>query len=193
MQNSNVIRIGFDLDGVLLYNPIRIVRPIISWVKRTLLHKHQTKFFVPRGFFWESLFILFHKTSLFVAPGYEKVRALGLLPKVELYLITARFSFLKHDLDVWKEKLNAEQIFSQIYYNELDEQPHLFKKRIINELKLAVFVEDNWDIVRILHENCPDTKIAWIYNIFDSHIPYHLKFPDLRKVTAWLQTELFSS
>lgn len=195
-------RVGFDLDGVLLYNPIRIARPIISVIKKLFVKKKGLHFYSPQTPWEKQLWQLFHKSSIFIAPGLDEIKILIKDKKIKAYIITARYSFLKHDLDKWLKKMKVNKYFSGIYYNQKDEQPHLFKERMIEKLNLDVFVEDNWDIVNYLSQKSkvnpstslrmtlsgiervksPKSKVFWIYNIFDRNYFYLNKFPNLKSV-----------
>jgi len=192
-MKHKTLKVGFDLDGVLLYNPARIVRPLISLMKKkkVILHREQLEFYVPEPglgqFFWE----LLHKSSVWVAPGFEQIEKLKNQHVIEPYLITGRFGHLKDDYLKWKEKMGADQVFVKSFMNDCDEQPHLFKERLINELKLDVFIEDNWDIVRYLDQrfnnpenNKSSTKIIWLTNIMDFRINYHSKANSLKKAMS---------
>ena len=187
------LRVGFDLDGVLLYNPARIVRPIISLMKKkkVLIDREELEFYVPKPgvgqFFWE----LLHKSSVWVAPGFEQIEQLKNQKLIEPYLITGRFGHLKQDYLKWKQKMRADQLFLNCYMNDRDEQPHLFKERMIKELKLDVFIEDNWDIVQYLEQtfsqkqdNQDLVKIIWLSNILDFKINYHAKANNLKQALS---------
>ena len=187
-MKNKTIKVGFDLDGVLLYNPARILRPIISLMKKkkVILHRDQLEFYVPEPglgqFFWE----LLHKSSVWMAPGFEQIEELKRQKLIEPYLITGRFGHLQKDYLKWKEKMRADQLFVKSFMNDNDEQPHLFKERLIKELKLDVFIEDNWDIVQYLDRRLNNskstkksTKIIWLTNIMDFRIDYHDKVKSL--------------
>lgn len=180
------LKVGFDLDGVLLYNPARTIRPVVTFVKRRIFKRHKTTFYFPKGRWRQALFRLFHKTSFMTAPGLETLRILTREGKIEAYLITARFDFLKKDLDHWLNKINADEIFTGIYHNANNEQPHQFKQKMLQKLNLDLYVEDNWDIVRHLAQSSPQsttkaTQIVWISNLLDMHrIDYPYKFLTLR-------------
>lgn len=174
------IKVGFDLDGVILYNPVRIIRPVISFFKskKIVIKRDHLHFYYPKSSWEKYLWRLFHKSSIFQAKGLEDIKKLVDEGKIEAYIITARFGYLENDFNKWLKKINADKIFKKCYINANNEQPHLFKKRMIDKLKLDVFVEDNWDIVDYLHKN-KKTKALWIYNIFDLKIDYPLRFPNL--------------
>lgn len=178
------IRVGFDLDGVLLYNPARIIRPFVTFTKKRLLNIEKTTFFVPKTPLQKWLWKLLHYSSLFIAPGLDDVKRLVNEGKIEAYIITGRYGFLAGDFEKWLKKLDANPHFKKAIINSRSEQPHLFKKRIIKDLDLDIFIEDNWDIVRQLRVKSKEqrAKIFWIYNIFDRNIEYPHKFPTLKKV-----------
>lgn len=183
-MKKQILRVGFDLDGVLLYNPARIARPIISFIKKPFIKKGELIFYSPTSYWEKQLWHFFHKSSIFIAPGLEDIKELIQTKKIKAYIITARYSYLKNDLEKWLKKMKIHQSFSGIYFNQKDEQPHLYKERMINNLKLNAFVEDNLDIVSHLKSKIknPKFKVFWIYNIFDRNYQYKNKFPNLKSV-----------
>ncbi|MFA6005959.1 MAG: hypothetical protein WC775_05775 [Patescibacteria group bacterium] len=159
------IRVGFDFDGVLFYNPARVIRPFIYFFKRHVLGIKKTKFYVPKNGFSQTIAALLHKSSLMPNKGFDDFLRLVNHPDYEVYIITARLSFLKNDLDKLLKKFDVTNI-KKIIQNIGDEQPHTFKERLIKELKLDYYVEDNWDIVKHLTEKTNATVI-WIHNLVD--------------------------
>ena len=190
-MKKQILKVGFDLDGVLLYNPARIARPIVAIAKKLFFKKKGLKFYSPKTFFGQQLWRLFHKSSIFIAPGLEDIKNLIKAKKIKAYIITARYNYLKNDLEEWLKKMKISQSFSGIYYNQNDEQPHLFKKRVIKKLKIDIFVDDNWDIVKHLKSKVESrkskVKILWIFNLLDRKINYKYKFSSLKNVMKYLQ------
>lgn len=186
-MKKQCIRVGFDLDGVILYNPARIVRPVIVLFKKIFFKKESGKFHLPQTELDRLIWSLMHKSSIFIAPGLNEIESLVRTGKIETYIVSARYEFLKKDFDRWVKKIDQRKIFSGFYFNTDNEQPYEFKEKMIKKLQLDVFVEDNWDIVRTLATNLySQTKIYWIYNFLDLRIPYLYKFPDLRKAVKAL-------
>lgn len=173
-------RVGFDLDGVILYNPARVIRPIVTGIKKAVLKKKRLKFYVPKTPHERFIWHLFHKSSLFVSPGFSQIRPLIEEKTIEAYIVTARYDFLKEDFHAWLRKSGAREYFHGWYHNKNDEQPHLYKEKMLRELDLDVFIEDNFDIVRHLSRRFPEKRIIWITNILDSGVPYPHKSNDLR-------------
>lgn len=171
------LRVGFDLDGVLLYNPLRITRPLVSIAKNLFFKKQPLHFYTPQKNWEKQIWKFFHKSSIFIAPGLDDVKKLIKNKKIKAYIVTARYSYLKNDLEKWLKKMKVDRHFSGIYYNRQDEQPHLYKERMIKKLGLDIFVEDNWDIADYLN---PKTRTYWIYNIFDRNKKFINKFANLK-------------
>ena len=187
MAAKKPLKVGFDLDGVILYNPVRIVRPIFAFARKMLIKKKKTVFYIPKSplekFFW----LLVHKSSLFVAPGVKDLQELIEQGKVEAYIITGRYDSLKTDFEKWMERIEAEKYFKAYIHNSQEEQPFKFKRRMIAKYKLDIFVEDNWDIIQLLNNEGGKTKILWICNVLDQTVTYKYKFPNLRSVIKFLK------
>jgi hypothetical protein len=176
------LKVGFDLDGVILYNPVRVLRPFSAFTSKLLFHKKKTSFYIPRSPLMKFAWYILHKTSFVPARGLKELKKLVDENKIEAHLITARYSSLTHDFENWMKSIHAVDIFASHRHNVDNEQPHEFKKNTIEKLGLDVFVEDNWDIVKELKNNSKSktTKIFWITNFLDRHIPHENKFNNLR-------------
>lgn len=185
------LKVGFDLDGVLLYNPARVFRPFTIGIKSLLPRKKSDiiHFYYPKSPYEKLIWRIVHWSSLFVSKGLEDIEALAKEGKIEPYIITSRYDCLKDDFKRWLQKMNAHLIFVNAYHNEKDLQPHIFKEQKIKELGLDYFVEDNWDIVRHINQNTK-TKSLWITNALDKHIPYDLKFLSLSSAMAYLKNQI---
>jgi uncharacterized HAD superfamily protein len=178
-KQSPPLQVGFDMDGVLLYNPGRIIRPFVSSIKRIFLHKKKLTFYYPKTDHEKLFWRFVHKSSIYNAPGLNEITKLVEEEKIEAYLITARYNFLGNSVINWVKKNKLEKTFKGVFYNSKDEQPHEFKERMIKKLKLDMYVEDNFDIVNHLSKTTP-AEILWIYNIFDRGTIFPKKFPHLK-------------
>lgn len=193
------LRVGFDLDGVILYNPARIVRPIIVKLKKIFFKNDVEKFHLPQNWLQKTAWLFLHKSSLFPSSGLHDIKKLIETGKIEAYIISARYELLKDDFDSWLNNINAKKYFKGCYHNNDNEQPYLYKEKMIKKLNLDIYVEDNWDIVKYLKSKVKSqksplrpsgfegrAKVFWIYNILDRHINYEYKFSGLKKVAAEL-------
>lgn len=186
-MKTKTLRVGFDLDGVILYNPIRTLRPLAEAFKPFVFLQKKATFYFPKTSLEKWFWRLLHKTSYKASSGIHEIEKLVKEGKIEAYLITSRYSFLEEDFRQWVKILNGKKIFSQTIFNKGDVQPNVFKEKVIKDLKLDVFVEDNWGIIKKLNSATKKTKIFWITNLLDQHIPYPYKFSSLQKIASYLR------
>lgn len=177
------LKVGFDFDGVILYNPARVLRPFLGYLRgkkkkngKTSLYFYHPKSKIQR-FFW----LLAHQTSLFPSPGLDEVRSLVASQSIEAYIITGRSSFLQADFDRRLRSIKAEKFIKKACLSGNDEQPHEYKERMIKELGLDCYVEDNWNIAQYLNQNTK-ARIFWITNAADDHIEYGDKYHRFQEV-----------
>jgi hypothetical protein len=196
-MKKKVIRIGFDFDGVVAYNPFRVIRVIVSFAKSKIFGVKKLKFWYPTYCWQKWYWIVVHESSAYPAKGTDLLKKKVNAGEIEAHLITGRYSFLDHSLNRWLRRFKLNKVFKCINLNSDDEQPHVFKERRIKELKLDYYIEDNWDIVHYLDQKSKipptprlrraskdqksGTKIFWIYNILDRGVEYPYKFPYLEK------------
>ncbi len=192
VKTARPLRVGFDLDGVILYNPARVIRPIVVFFKRLFLKKEKNQFHYPKTPFQKFIWHLLHKSSFISADGVDDVKRLVREGKIEAYIVSARYDFLKKDFARWIQKIGASDFCKDCFYNNSDEQPYVFKEKMIKKLSLDIFVEDNWDVVKYLAVSnsikSRHVKIYWICNILDWRIPYLYKFSNLKKAVAALKS-----
>ncbi|MFA6533443.1 MAG: hypothetical protein WCT22_05655 [Patescibacteria group bacterium] len=188
---KKVLKVGFDLDGVILYNPIKFIRPIAKLLKpfkSFFLKQNLDSFYFPKSKFEQFLFRLLHKTSFKPDNAIADIKKLVMDKKIKAYIVTGRYSFLKTDYENWLKKINAKEIFEKCYQNNNNLQPNEFKKKMIKKLNLDIYVEDNWDIVEKLKVKNEKLRILWITNILDKNIPYQYKFSDLKSALENITT-----
>lgn len=172
------LKVGFDLDGVILYNPVRTLRPVSALLSKLIFKKKTTNFFIPQSPIAKFIWYLLHKSSFVPARGLNELRKLVHEGKIEAHLITGRYSSLTKDFNSWMKSIDSDHFFASQSHNIKNEQPHIFKQNMIKKLGLDVFVEDNWDIVRELRSS--KSKVFWITNLLDRRIPHEHKFNNLR-------------
>lgn len=184
---KKIIQVGIDFDGVLAYNPFRVVRAPITYVKRNVLGENKTRFYVPNTSIERLVWTLLHESSVFPAQGVSLLKTLVKEKKIEAHLVTARYSFLQPQLYAWINKHKIENLFSSITINKKDQQPHIYKSNIVQERKFDYFIEDNLDIVNHMAKQ-QSTHVLWIYNLIDRGYPYPYKFPYLQKALEYINS-----
>ncbi len=182
------VRVGFDFDGVVAYNPFRVVRAPLAFVKRNILGVKKLKFWYPKSKWQQIFWIILHESSIYPAKGIDLLRKMVADGAIEAHLITGRYSFLDNHLSSWLKRHKLNIIFKTINLNKGNEQPHLFKARLINKYKLDYFIEDNLDIVTYLHGR-QKAQIFWIFNVIDRYHPHPHKYPYLKKALEEIDKE----
>lgn len=185
-DKKKVLRIGVDFDGVVAYNPFRIFRAFVTGFKRKVLKKIGLKFFIPKTGWQRTIWGVLHESSVFPARGVDLLKEAVENGSIEVHLVTGRYSYLNRSLDQWLDRYRLRSYFKSINLNEKNDQPHLFKKRVIERYKFDYFIEDNWDIVHYLDENC-STPVCWIYNLVDRlFVPQRKGFSVLEDALRWI-------
>jgi len=78
-MTNKIVKIGFDLDGVLLDNPSRVFRSLISRSKKAhLFPRKELEFYHPNSSFEQLLWSLVHKSSYKLADGFTDLENLVL-------------------------------------------------------------------------------------------------------------------
>lgn len=181
MKKPKKLIIGFDFDGVVAYNPARLARLPISFIKRRIFGIRTVSFFVPKTSIERTLWALAHESSMFPAKGAALLRTMTKERLIEAHLVTSRFAFLESNLRVFLKRWNLLDCFTSVTLNYKEEQAHIYKERVIREKKFDYFIEDNWDIVSHLSHQHLKTEIHWIYNILDRGQAYPRKHPYLEQ------------
>ncbi len=183
------IKIGLDFDGVIAYNPFRIARPIIAVIKKNLFGVKKLKFWYPEKHWQQIFWVIIHESSVYPAKGVDLLKNMVKNENIEAHLITARYSFLDDHLFKWLDKYKLRKYFKTVNLNKHDEQPHLFKEKLIGKYQLDYYIEDNLDIVKHLVQK-NKKNIYWIYNLFDRSYPYPKKYPYLEKALIDIQKSI---
>src|SRR3989338_4549146 len=177
------IIVGLDFDGVVAYNPFRLVRAPWAYFKYRILGVRKLTFFYPKTDFSKFIWKLMHDSSIYPARGKDLLIDLVKKGLIEVHLVSGRYSFLDGHLYTWLDRFEMRNIFKSVNFNREDKQPHLFKEELIKNLNIDIFIEDNWDIVQYLSHKSK-AKIFWIYNLIDRFQSYEYKFPYLEKALS---------
>ncbi len=158
------MNIGFDLDGIFVdkppFMPKWLIEKLYKGGNRATLHYR-----IP-GTFEQYIRKISHLS--FLRPAIQS--NIALLSQIaennrnKLYLISSRFNFLKDATVHIEKKYNFSLIFKEMFFNKDNEQPHLFKNRLIKELKIDRFVDDDFSLLIYLAEENPQTIFYWLNN-----------------------------
>ncbi len=158
------MNIGFDFDKVIIDYP-----PLVpNWIIDKFYKERDNDELIYRipGKPEQLLRTLTHLPP-FRHPIKENLNAVkDLADKNEhdLYIISSRFGFLKNLTETLTKKLQLEKIFKRMYFNYNNEQPHYFKNRIVKELNIQRYIDDDLSLLKFLSKENPKTIFFWLNN-----------------------------
>lgn len=155
------MNIGFDLDKVFIDTPPFIPKTIIDklYKKRdngTLVYRIPGKY--------EQIIRRISHIPIFRPPIVKNMDFLKSIAKDKnkLYLISSRYKFLEKATDALAKKYKLNKIFDEMHFNFLNEQPHVFKDRIIKKLKLDYYIDDDLSLLNYVAKKNPKVKFFWL-------------------------------
>lgn len=176
------MRIGFDLDKILINTPPLIPEIIIErlyGVKTNGILKYR----FPSKL--EQLVRILSHYHLFRPGNKRNLEFLRSLTqsKYELYLVSSRFGFLKQMTAKIVKKHGLEKIFDELHFNYDNEQPHVFKNNLIKKLKIDKYVDDDLYLLKFIASRNNKTKLYWFNKKLDKKISNNiLAIKDISKI-----------
>ena len=155
------MNIGFDLDKIFVDYPPLIPDRVIDrlYKKKT---KGQLVYRIPS----KSEQILRKLSHLpFLRPKITKnVSFLENIDRTanKLYLISSRFKFLQSETEKLMKSLRFDKIFSGMFFNFENKQPHEFKNEVIKKLKLQIYVDDDFPLLKHVAKQNKATQFYWL-------------------------------
>ena len=157
------IKIAFDLDGVIVDKPPIIPKKLLERIFRGK-SKNGLHYRFPYSRIEQRIRKLSHFYLLRppIKKNIEVIRQLAKAKKYELYIVSGRYSFLEKETENWLEKRKIKPFFKEIYINLENDQPHLFKERILKELRPDFFIEDDKGILSYLRPKLKNVNFILI-------------------------------
>ena len=149
------MKLGFDLDGVIIKNNLAILR-LIDLIEDPKKRKEISKYYYKQqDILLDPLKFLLEEDELYIITSRNRIYKEETESIVKKYFPLAKLIILNHvephlllDLKDWYKK-QAE-----------------LKAKVIKELGIEVYFEDRPQVVRYLRDLCPNTKII----CFGDHI-----------------------
>ena len=167
------MNIGFDLDKIFIDTP-----PFIP------------KFFIDRLYKKKDNGILVYRIPGRVEQVIRNISHLPILrPAIrsnlnyirnlprknnKFYLISSRFKFLEKRTKDLTRRHKLDKIFDGMFFNFANEQPHIFKSRIIRHLKLDYYIDDDLSLLKYAAEHNPKTKFFWVTEFKKMTLPKNI-------------------
>lgn len=160
------MNIGFDFDKVFInYPPFFPAKLIDRLYKQrdngVLLYR------IPSH--PEQLFRKVTHLPFLRPPIQENLTFLKSIPKKnnKLYLISSRYKFLEPETTRLVKKYQLDTVFDKMYFNFENQQPHLFKEKILKKLHLDLYIDDDLSLLKHVSKSNPKTKFFWLNHTSD--------------------------
>lgn len=154
------IKVAFDLDGIFIDKPPLVPKSLLEWLfKGSLSHRLHYRFPRGRG---EQLVRKISHFYLFRPPLRQNLCWLKKLSSDEnfvFFAVSGRYRFLQKETEIWLEKRGLKPLFKEVFLNLGNEQPHLFKEKVLKEIKADIFVDDDPLLADYLAQKLGTTRI----------------------------------
>ncbi len=168
------MNIGFDLDKIFINFPPLVPTGIIDWFYKGKPNG-PLKYRIPGKA--EQIIRIFSHYPLFrppIAKNMNYIKNLALTNTNKYYLISSRFSFLEKRTAAIIKRYKFDKIFNAMYFNYLNNQPHLFKNEVIKKLDLDMYVDDDLQLLKYLINKNQKTKFFWLNDKVSKHLEGNL-------------------
>lgn len=158
-MSKNKLKVGFDLDGVIVGKPFFVPKKLLEWLYRahdSKGEKYRVPTFLPEIYLRKASHHWLMRSPLKL--NLRKIKKLINNKNIDPYFISGRFNFLNHRTIVWFKRHLPEFPFDKVFINIKNEQPHLFKEKIIKKLGLDYYFDDDKLTYDYLKNNVDNTK-----------------------------------
>lgn len=151
--------IAFDLDGIFIGSPPFVPKRLIEWLYRGP-QNHKLKYRYPTTKIEQQIRKLSH-LAIFRPKILKNTGFLKNFSKSnnQIFLVSSRYRFLEDLTMKLLEEYGIKNKFTKIYLNTKNEQPHLFKEKMIRKLRINIFIDDDLKLLMYLKSRCPNTKL----------------------------------
>jgi len=159
------IKIGIDLDGVIVNKPFFVPKKLIEWLFRAHSN-HDKKYRIPTS----KIEIAIRKIShhWLIRPPINKnikiIKKLAKAKNIDAYLVSGRYNFLQEKTNKWLKINGLAKLFPTPFINLKNQQPHLFKEAAANKLELDYFFDDDPIIIDYFGNVNPKLKACLTSN-----------------------------
>lgn len=150
-KKNKIIKIAFDLDGVVIDKPPFVPKKLLEWLfrggKKDIFSCRYPDHKLDQTLRKFSHFYLFRPP---LKKNLSFLKKMAENPGNELYIISSRYSFLMKETKSWFKKRKIDGLFKKVFLNEKNLSPHLFKESILRELRPDIFIDDDVLLIQYL-------------------------------------------
>jgi hypothetical protein len=162
-MSAKKVKIGFDLDGVVIGKPFFVPQLLMEKLVREKVD-HQLSYRYPKSVIEKKIRIFSHHPILRppIKDNIVLIKELYKSNMYEIYVVSSRYSFLERRTNEWFKFYNLRKFFKEIFINLEDEQPHIFKEKMIKKLKLNVFIDDDKPLLKFLKSKTDGVELIYV-------------------------------
>lgn len=156
------MNLGFDLDKVLIDYPPFIPAGVIDKIYKKESNG-KLSYRIPQKH--EQIIRLithYHLLRPPISKNLAFIKTLKASSNHKHFLISSRFSFLKRTTEKLIKINKLDELFDELYFNFGNQQPHIFKNRIIQKLKIHRYVDDDLKLLEYVSDNNSKTLFFWL-------------------------------
>lgn len=165
-MTKNKLKIGFDLDGVIVDKPFFMPKSIIEYLYRAHNGNHKKKYRYPK-YKLEIWLRQFSHHWFFRKPlknNLEEIKTFIKDNDANAFIVSSRYNFLKNKTLAWFNYHKLNGFFQSININFSNQQPHISKEQAIKKLNLDYYFDDDPVTVDYLKTKIPQTKCLLVKN-----------------------------
>lgn len=156
------MNLGFDFDKVFINYPPLVPHVLIDRLYKkkangTLLYRIPSK---PE----QILRIATHHPILRkpIMENMQYIRSIAGNKDHKYYVISSRFGFLKRRTEDLIKRHELDSLFHGLFFNYSNEQPHIFKDRMIKKLHIHRYIDDDLRLLEYLLTKNKSTVFFWL-------------------------------
>lgn len=164
------MNLGFDFDKIFIDYP-----PFVPHTLIDRLYKKRAdgvlSYRIPSR--PEQLIRLLTHHPRFRPPIVENIAFIKNLSKQKehkYYLISSRFGFLKNITRKLISLHGLDTAFDAMHFNFENNQPHIFKNKVLQKFKIDRYVDDDLPLLKFLASENPKTTLFWLNNKVQSRL-----------------------
>jgi hypothetical protein len=157
-----MVKIGFDLDGVLARHYLdRFWFMMRKRKEKELLAKDGRGYIYPETWLEKLFLTAINRLRRISSLDREEIKALANREGLEIYLVTGRFGFLQDLTLSWLKRNNLIRYFSYVFLNKDNQDPTYFKASVINRQGLDIFIDDDLEVLERLSSKT-GARLFWL-------------------------------
>lgn len=155
------MRIGFDLDKVFIDLPPLVPDGLIERLYRKKANGEIAYRIPSRP---EQIIRKASHLPILRPAIFENISFLKKISKDKnkLYLISSRFGFLEDRTKALIKIHRFDEIFDEMFFNFSNKQPHEFKNEVLKKLKLDIYVDDDFHLLKYVAKSNKNTLFFWL-------------------------------